>query len=321
MSIEQLLFPPVEPYASGMLAVDEIHSIYWEQCGNPHGIPVLFLHGGPGAGASPKHRQFFDPTFYRSIILDQRGAGRSRPLAELKNNTPQHLIADLEKLRHYLQIDKWLVFGGSWGSTLALAYGEAYPEHCLGFVLRGIFLMREQEINWFMSGTRNFQPHIWQKFCDYIAPEEQHDLLHAYYKRLTNPDPAIHMPAARAFSGYEGAISTLLPNPELVHGYLNDTVALGLARIEAHYFQPAQRSILGAHLLKNIDRINHLPGIIVQGQYDLCCPPVTAYELAHAWPKAEFIIVPDAGHSAFEPSILAELMTAMEKFKTHKNST
>lgn len=321
MSIEQLLFPPIEPYASGMLAVDEIHTIYWEQSGNPQGVPVLFLHGGPGAGAAPKHRQFFDPEFYRIVILDQRGAGRSTPLAELKNNTPQHLIADLEKLRNYLQIDKWLVFGGSWGSTLALAYGEAYPEHCLGFVLRGIFLMREQEINWFMSGTRHFQPEVWQKFCHYIAPGERHDLLHAYYKLLTNSEPAIHMPAAKAFSGYEGAISTLLPNHELVNGYLDDTVALGLARIETHYFQPAQRATLGAHLLKDIDRINHLPGVIIQGQYDLCCPPVTAYELAQAWPKAELIIVPDAGHSAFEPSILVKLMAAMERFKTHKNSS
>jgi proline iminopeptidase len=314
MTSESALFPAIEPNQSGLLAVDEIHTLYWEECGNPNGVPVIFLHGGPGAGASTDHRRLFDPHFYRIIIFDQRGAGRSKPHAELKNNSPDLLVSDMEKLRELLNIDKWLVFGGSWGATLSILYGETYPERCLGFVLRGVFLMRSQEMEWFMQGVRHFLPEAWEEFSTYIPEGERKDLLKAYYTRLINPDSNIHMPAAKLFSRMEGKMSSLLPNSKLVDSYETDIVALGLARIEADYFVNYGKE-LGEKLLKNISQINHLPAFIVQGRYDLCCPPVTAYEVAQAWPKAELIIVPDGGHSASEPGISRELVKSTEKFK------
>jgi len=309
------LYLAIEPYDSGILAVDDIHTIYWEQSGNPNGVPVVFLHGGPGAGSSPDHRRFFDPAFYRIIIFDQRGAGRSKPTAEMKNNTPKHLIADIETLRKKFNIDKWLVFGGSWGSTLALAYGEAHPESCLGFILRGIFLMREKELKWFLGGgVQTVYPEVWERYVDFIPEAERDNLLEAYRRRLNNPDPAIHMPAAKAFSRYEAEISTLLPNQQLVGSYLEDVHALGMARIEVDYCSQKFPE-LGDALLKNLDRIKHLPATIVQGRYDMCCPPISAYELAQAWPGSELIIVPDSGHSAFEPNTARELVGAMERLK------
>ncbi|MBX3640676.1 MAG: prolyl aminopeptidase [Nitrosomonas sp.] len=308
------LFPEIEPYQRGMLSVDEIHTIYWEQSGNPKGIPVVFLHGGPGAGSSPMHRRFFDPASYRIIILDQRGAGRSRPLGELRNNTTPLLIDDLEQLRAYLNIDKWLVFGGSWGSTLALAYGEAHPERCFGLILRGIFLCRKKEIDWFLYGLQTFFPEAWHKFVDPLSPEERKDILAAYYQRLQNPDPGIHMPAARNWSIYEGSCSTLLPSPETVNYFADDTVALGLARMEAHYF--SHNIFLPENsLLDNVHKLRDIPATIVQGRYDAVCPIISADDLHHEWPQAEYIIIDDAGHSVWEPGILSAIISATEKFK------
>jgi proline iminopeptidase len=288
--------------------------MYWEQSGNPSGVPVVFLHGGPGAGSSPAHRRFFDPAFYRIVIFDQRGAGRSTPHGELRDNTTPHLIADMETLRTKLGVERWLVFGGSWGSTLALAYGEAHPDRCLGFVLRGIFLCREQEAEWFLHGMRHVFPEAWHKFVGAIPEAERADLLDAYVRRLNHPDPAVHMPAARAWSTYEGACSTLLPNADTVAYFSGDHVALGLARIEAHYFR--HRVFLPENaLLENVHRLRQIPAVIVQGRYDMVCPTVTADDLHRAWPEAEYVVVPDAGHSAWEPSIRAELVAAVERFK------
>lgn len=313
--MRDILFDAIEPSATGFLNVDEIHEVYWEECGNPKGVPVVFLHGGPGAGASPDHRRFFDPQFYRIIIFDQRGAGRSKPFAALKNNTPDFLVHDMEVLRQHLKIEKWLVFGGSWGSTLAIYYGETHPDRCLGFVLRGIFLMRPQEIDWFFSGVKTFLPETWERFAQYIPEDKRHNLLQAYFELLTNPDPTIHMPAAKLFSRTEGEMSSLLPNPKLVEGYVDDHIALGLARIEADYMMFHAKP-LGETLLKNVNKIQHLPCFIIQGRYDLCCPPISAYELSKAWPSAELIMVPDAGHSTSEPSLSKQLVLATEKFKT-----
>jgi len=308
------LFPPLEPYSTGMLALDGLHQMYWEQSGNPAGVPVVFLHGGPGAGSSPEHRRFFDPAFYRIVVFDQRGSGRSLPHGELRDNTTDHLVADMERLREQLAIDRWLVFGGSWGSTLALAYAEAHPARALGLVLRGIFLCRPSEIDWFLYGLRTIFPEAWRAFVAPLAPHERGDILAAYHRRLTDPSPAVHLPAARAWSVYEGSCSTLLPSPETVSYFAGDTVALGLARIEAHYF--IHRIFLPENaLLDRIDRIRHVPAVIVQGRYDAVCPIVSADDLHQAWPEARYVVVPDAGHSAWEPGIRAELVRATERFR------
>jgi proline iminopeptidase len=308
------LFPTIEPFATGRLDLGEGHVMYFEQSGNPKGIPALFLHGGPGAGAVPAHRRFFDPKVYRIVIFDQRGAGRSAPLGATDRNTTPLLVADIETLRRHLRIDQWLVFGGSWGSTLALAYGEAHPERCLGFVLRGIFLCRREEIDWFLYGIRRFFPEHWKAFADHVSEAERGDLLAAYHRRLLDPDPAVHMPAAKAWSIYEGSCSTLLPSPETVAAFSEDRMALGLARIEAHYF--VNDIFLPENaLLAGVGRIRHLPATIVQGRYDMVCPIATADELARAWPEAEYVVVADAGHSAMEPGIRAALVAATEGFK------
>lgn len=309
------LYPEIEPYHQGMLPLDARHTMYWEQSGNAEGIPVLFLHGGPGAGSAPSHRRFFDPAHYRIIIYDQRGAGRSTPLGEIHDNTTPHLIEDIETLRQYLGIEKWLVFGGSWGSTLALAYGEAHPARCLGFILRGIFLCRKSEIDWFLYGLRHFFPEAWQDFVAPLSPLERNDILATYYRRLMDPDPAIHMPAARAWGRYEGRCSTLLPSPETVNYFSSDTVALGLARMEAHYFSHDIFLPQNA-LLDNVTKLHPLPAIIVQGRYDAVCPIVSANDLHQAWPQAEYVIIEDAGHSAWEPGIRSALVQAADKFKT-----
>jgi proline iminopeptidase len=307
-------YPEIEPYESGYLPVGGVHQIYYEQCGNPIGAPVVFLHGGPGAGASPMHRRFFDPKHYRIVILDQRGAGRSKPLGEIADNTTPHLIGDLERLRSHLGIDRWMVFGGSWGSTLAIAYSEAHADRCRALVLRGIFLCRKSEIDWFLYGMRAFAPEIWREFTGYLPPEERGDLLRNYYRRLTDPDPNVHMPAARKWSVYEGTCCTLLPSPETVESFAQDTVALGIARMEAHYF--INDIFLPENaLLQNIGKIRHIPAVIVQGRYDLVCPIETADELARAWPEAQYTIVPDAGHSAMEPGIRSALIEATDRFR------
>ncbi|MSQ51130.1 MAG: prolyl aminopeptidase [Betaproteobacteria bacterium] len=297
-----------------MLRLDPIHAMYWEECGDPLGIPVVFLHGGPGAGSTAAHRRFFDPRAYRIVVLDQRGAGRSTPLGELRDNTTPLLIADLERLRDHLKIDRWLVFGGSWGSTLALAYAEAHPARCLGLVLRGIFLCRKSEIDWFLYGLRSIYPEAWATLAGMLPAHERGDLLSNYHRRLVDPDPAVHMPAARAWSVYEGSCSTLMPSPDTVAYFAGDVVALGLARIEAHYF--VNNIFLPENsLLEKIGELAKIPAIIVQGRYDMVCPLVTAHELASAWPQAVYKVVPNAGHSVWEPGILAALVEATECFK------
>jgi len=311
------LYPQLEPYSSGMLALDRTHTMYWEQSGNPQGVPVVFLHGGPGAGAAPNHRRFFDPAHYRIVIFDQRGAGRSTPLGELRDNTTPHLIGDIERLRMHLGIARWIVFGGSWGSTLALAYGAAHPARCAGFVLRGIFLCRQSEIDWFLSGLKHIFPEAWRAFANVIPASERHDLLAAYYRRLTHPDPAVHMPAARAWGSYEGSCSTLRPSPGTVAYFASDGVALGLARMEAHYFTHGI-FLPEDSLLDNVARLRNVPAVIVQGRYDAVCPIVSADDLHRAWPEADYIVVPDAGHSAWEPGICAELVKALETFKNRR---
>lgn len=304
------LFPVLTPNRHGMLAVDDLHTIYWEECGNPDGIPVLFLHGGPGAGLSPQHRRFFDPQRYRVILFDQRGAGKSTPLGEWRNNTTQLLIEDIEVLRAQFGIAQWLVFGGSWGSTLALAYGQAHPEACLGFVLRGIFLCTQAEIDWFIEGVRWFYPELYDEFAAPIPREERGDLLAAYVKRILSSDPAVYWPAARAWSRFEGRRVYLMPQPEDAP---NDALDLGVGRLESHYmanlgfFEEDQ-------LIRNMGRIAHLPAVIVQGRYDAICPPLSAYRLQQAWPGAQLEMIPDAGHGALEHGIASALVRATERF-------
>jgi proline iminopeptidase len=307
------LYPPLTPYASGMLETAGIHRIYWETSGNPDGIPVLFVHGGPGSGTSPNQRRFFDPARYRIVLFDQRGSGHSTPHGELTDNTTPHLIADMEALRRELGIERWLVFGGSWGSTLALAYAEAHPDRCAGLVLRGIFLCRTSEIDWFLYGIRALFPEAQRQLAEFIPPDERHDLLGAYHRRLVNPDPAVHQPAAYQWATFEASCSTLLPSSELVAAFGREQTALSLSRIEAHYF--VNHIFLPDNcLLDNVGRIRSIPAVIVQGRYDAVCPIVSADELARAWPEARYVVVPDAGHSAFEPGIARELVAACDRF-------
>jgi proline iminopeptidase len=313
MAENSFLYPPIEPHAQGWLDTPSVHSIYWEASGNPAGIPVVFIHGGPGSGTSPLQRRFFDPVRYRILLFDQRGSGQSTPHGELDGNTTPDLIDDMEKLRETLGIDRWLVFGGSWGSTLALAYGEAHPERCLGFVLRGIFLCRPSEIDWFLYGIRAFFPEAQRELAEFIPADERDDLLAAYHRRLIDPDPQVHLPAARVWATFEATCSTLLPNPPLVSAFCSDHNALSLARIEAHYF--VNHIFLPDNsLLDQLQRIRHLPCTIVQGRYDAVCPIVSADELARAWPEARYVIVDDAGHSAFEPGISRALVAATDAF-------
>ncbi|MFC0250886.1 prolyl aminopeptidase [Massilia consociata] len=308
------LFPPIQPNRHGTLAVDELHTIYWEEVGNPNGIPVVFLHGGPGAGLSPQHRRFFDPSAYRVILFDQRGAGKSTPLGEWRNNTTQLLIDDIERLRAMFGIQQWLVFGGSWGSTLALAYGQAHPERCLGFVLRGIFLCTKAEVDWFLNGVQWFYPELYADFVAPIPVEERGDLLKAYTERLLCSDPEVYWPAARAWSRFEGRRVFLLPQPEEAS---SDSLDLGVGRLESHYM------LHGAfleedQLVRDIGRIAHLPATIVQGRYDVICPPLSAWRLHQAWPGAKLHMIPDGGHGALETGIARALVAATEQFKRHR---
>lgn len=310
----EILYPPLSPYDQGFLNVGDPHRIYYEQCGRPDGIPVVFIHGGPGAGSGESARRFFDPEIYRIIVFDQRGAGRSTPLGCLQDNTTPHLIADMEQLRKHLDIERWMLFGGSWGSTLAIAYAQHHPKRCLAMILRGIFLCRPQEIDWFLYGMRTIFPEAWQEFSHFIPEEERHDLLRAYYQRLKDDDPNIHMPAAVSWSRYEGICATLLPSPETVAVFEDKDFALGLARLEAHYFSH-DIFLPPNNLMENIDTIRAIPTTIVQGRYDIVCPIITADELAAQWPEAEYIVVDDGGHSAFDPSILRALLQACERMK------
>jgi len=313
-STDALLYPACQPSASGRLQLDRRHAMHWEVCGNPEGVPLVFIHGGPGGGSLPHHRRYYDPAFWRIVLYDQRGAGRSTPVADIVDNTTPHLIADLERLREHLAVERWLLFGGSWGSTLALAYAEAHPGRVLGLVLRGVFLATRAEIDWFMHGMRNVYPEAWRAFAEFLPERERGDLLQSYYARLTNADPGVHLPAARAWDRYESACSTLIPRADGLARREDDVAALAIARIEAHYFVHDGFLADGA-LVDNVTRIRHLPCTVVQGRYDVICPPVTADALALAWPEAEYLIVPDAGHSVREPGITRELVFAVNRMQ------
>ena len=308
------LFPEIGTYETGYLPLSDRHVMYWEQAGNPRGRPALFLHGGPGAGAGAVHRRFFDPNYWRIIIFDQRGAGRSRPLGGLAENTTPALVSDIETLRRHLDIEDWLLFGGSWGSTLALAYAQAHPDRVSGCVLRGIFLGRQQEVDWCLHGMGNVFPDAHDDFSRFLPEAERHDVLRNYMRRLSHVDPAVHLPAARAWSVYEGTCSTLLPSLDAVHAFAQDRSALGLARIEAHYFMH-DLFLPPEGLLGNMHRIAHIPAEIVQGRYDMVCPARTAFDLVDAWPNARLTVVPDAGHSALEPGIRRALIASVERMR------
>ena len=311
---EAVLFPAIEPYQSGMLPVDPLHTLYWEQCGNPNGVPVLFLHGGPGGGVTPTHRRFFDPAYYRIVLFDQRGAGKSTPLGEYRNNTTPLLVEDIEVLRRTLGIEQWLVFGGSWGSTLALGLWRGAPERCTGFVLRGIFLCTAAEIDWFINGMKLFYPEVHAEFAAAIPPEERGDLLHAYEKRLFSANPEVYLPAARAWARYEGSCLYLLPHPGGIGRIHNRRGSFGTGpagsalMLNRGFFTDDQ-------LIRDIGHIRHLPAVIVQGRYDVICPPHIAYRLHDAWPEARFHLIADAGHAAAEAGTAAALVAATEQFK------
>ena len=310
------LYPDCAPHASGMLPLDALHTMYWEECGNASGPPMLFIHGGPGGGSLPHHRRFYDPSFWRIVLYDQRGAGRSTPAAELRENTTAHLIEDIERLREHLRVDKWLLFGGSWGSTLALLYAQAHPERVSGLVLRGVFLATRAEIDWFMHGMSRIFPEAWREFAHFLPPDERGDVLGNYHRRLANDDRRVHAPAAHAWDRYESACSTLLPKRSGSGRLDGDAGAIAIARIEAHYFTH-DAFIEPDAVLANIGRIRALPCTIVQGRYDIICPPAAADALARAWPEAEYIVVPDAGHSVREPGTTRELVAAVQRMQRH----
>ncbi len=308
------LYPDIHPYAEHRLQVDEIHNLYIEESGNAQGIPVLFVHGGPGGGTDPAQRSFFDPEKYRIILFDQRGCGHSRPHAELRNNTTPHLISDMEQIRQHLGIDEWLLFGGSWGATLSLAYAQQYPDAVSGLILRGVFLCREQDVHWlFQSGASRVFPDHWRHFSAMIPPPEQQDMVGAYYKRLTAANEIARMSAAKAWSLWEGHCSTLDPNQDMLDGCADPHIALAIARIEAHYFVN-QGFMEPDQLIRHADRLKHIRTIIVHGRYDMVCPIDQAYALYQALPNSELHIVRDAGHSAFEPGIRDNLVRATDDF-------
>lgn len=308
------LYPEIRPYRAEHYAVDDIHSLYVEEVGTSSGIPALFLHGGPGAGCEPYHRRFFDPQRYRVILFDQRGAGRSTPHATLERNTTWDLVADIEKLREHLGIDRWLVFGGSWGSTLALAYAQRHPDRVSGLILRGIFLCRADEIGWFYQrGASRLFPDYWQDFLEPVAPQDRGDMLRAYHRLLTGEDEVGRLAAAKAWSLWEGRTATLRPDKSVADHFLQPRVALSLARIESHYFvndaflEPDQ-------LLQDAGRLDGIPGVIVHGRYDVICPLENAWALHEVWPGSELAIIADAGHSAAEPGIRRRLIEATDAF-------
>jgi len=319
------LYPALSPNLSGMLDVGDGHSLYWEQSGNPDGVPIVFLHGGPGAGCGPAHRRFFDPGHYRIILFDQRGCGKSTPYGSIDNNTTAHLVADIETLRRHLLIDNWLVFGGSWGSTLALTYGIHHPDCCLGFVLRGIFLGSAAEHDWFVNGIATIFPEAHRDFKNFLNPDEQGDLVESYFRLLNDPDPKIHLPAAASWSRYESVCSTLLPGPlaqsappRRDSSPTHNMGMLAISRLETHYFRNFMFLEEG-FIIDNLGKLNGLKAIIVQGRYDIICPPVSADKLAANWPAKDTavttVIVNDAGHSAMEPGIRRALVQATDRFR------
>jgi proline iminopeptidase len=310
-----LLFPEIEPYRTFRLPVSELHTLHVEESGNPDGPPVVFFHGGPGAGISPMHRRFFDPKFWRVVLFDQRGCGASTPLGELKDNTTWHLVADAEQIRTHLGIEKWLVFGGSWGSTMGLAYAETHPERATGLILRGIFLGRKLEIDWtFVDGLRRMEPDGWDAFVALLTPRERGAIVRAYYRRLTSEDAGLRREAALAWNRFENHASKLVPVDESV-AEEDVPKEIALARIEAHYFLNGSFLKSDDQLLRDAERLRRIPGVIVQGKYDLVCPIQSAWDLHLAWPEAKYVVIPDAGHSADEPGIISALVDATEDFK------
>jgi proline iminopeptidase len=309
------LFPPIEPYNHGWLSVGDGHEIYYEESGNPTGKPCLFVHGGPGGGASPAARQFFDPDKYRIVLFDQRGCGRSKPHASIEANTTWHLIDDIELIRETLGIDRWLVFGGSWGSTLSLAYAQSHPERVTELVLRGIFLLRAQELQWFYQhGASELYPDAWQHYLAPIPDTERHDLISAFHSRLTSEDPEVRLSAARAWSVWEASTSFLIQNKDFMAQLDEPEAALAMARIECHYFVNGGFFESPNQLLEAVDKIRNIPCVIVQGRYDVVCPPTTAWDLHEAWPEADFKLIANAGHSAFDPANAAALIEATNRF-------
>jgi proline iminopeptidase len=310
------LYEPIEPFDTGYLPVSDIHTLYYEQCGNPDGKPVVFLHGGPGGGIVPEYRRFFDPAAYRIVLFDQRGSGNSTPHANLEDNTTWHLVADIETLREHLKIESWQVFGGSWGSTLSLAYAQTHPERVRELVLRGIFLCRPKEIQWFyQEGASAIYPDVWEKYVQVIPEAERGDFLTAYHRRLTGTDEVVKLEAARAWSVWEGSTSKLFPDPNLIDHFDDPDFAIAFARIECHYFMNNAFFDTDNYLIENVDKIRHIPCIIVQGRYDVVCPMMSAWELHRAWPEAELQVIPDAGHSATEPGTISALVEATDKFR------
>lgn len=310
-------WPEIEPYNTGRLKVSDLHELYYEESGNPDGVPVVYLHGGPGYGSSPTGRRFFDPEHYRIVIFDQRGCGQSTPLGEIEDNTTTDLVEDMEKLRQLLGIDRWMLFGGSWGATLGIAYAQAHPERVLAAVLRGIFLASKAEVEWFVYGVRKFYPEPWEEFANFVPEEERGDLLTAYAKRLESPDPEVRKATAIAWSRYEGCCATLLPSEETVSGFEDETVAVGLARMETSYFLN-EIYLPPNHLMDNMHRMADVPGVMVQGRYDMPCPPHTAMAVHQRWPASKLIIVPDAGHMFTEPGIRDALLNTMDELKSVK---
>ena len=309
------LFKEIEPFDSGRLRVDEVHEVYYEQCGNPEGKAAIFVHGGPGGGSSPVHRRFWDPSRYRIVLFDQRGCGRSAPHAELRNNTTWDLVEDMERIRKHLGIECWQLFGGSWGSTLSLAYAQQHPERVTEMVLRGIFLLRRREIEWYyQEGASRIFPEAWQRYLVPIPEDERDDMVGAYYRRLTSRDRDERLEAARAWSMWEGSTSRLVPDPDLVARTGEAAFAEAFARIECHYFINGGFFREDEQILEGLERITHIPAVIVQGRYDIVCPAESAYQLHQAWPRSELIIAPQSGHSALEPEITSHLVDATERF-------
>ncbi len=309
-------YPEIEAHQSGRLKVSDLHEIYWEVSGNPQGKPVVFVHGGPGGGTDAKQRRFFDPAAYRIVLFDQRGCGQSTPHAELEDNTTWSLVDDMEKLRELLGIDRWQVFGGSWGSTLALAYAQKHPERVTELVLRGIFMLRRKELEWFyQQGASTIFPDAWEKYLEPIPEVERGDMMAAYYSRLTSPDRATRVRAAQAWSIWEAATSFLIQKPEHIEHAAEDEFSLAFARIECHYFVNRGFFAHDDQLLRDVDRIRHIPTVIAQGRYDVVCPMMSAWDLHRAWPEAELHIVPDAGHSGYEPGLLDRLIRATDQFR------
>lgn len=312
------LYPEIEPYRTGMLPVSDVHSLYYEESGNANGKPVIVIHGGPGVGSSPKYRRFFDPQVYRIILFDQRGCGKSLPYASLEDNTTWHCVADMEALRKHLDVDKWMLFGGSWGSTLSLAYAEKYPEAVSEMILRGIFLLTKAELDWFyQSGASNIFPDQWEYFIEPIR-EADCSNVEAYYKLLTGRDKDLQLIAARAWCAWEGSTSTLLSDRAVSARFFEDGPALALARIECHYFINGGFLKHEDQLLNDIDAVRHIPTTIVQGRYDMVCPMRSAWRLHKAWPEAEFVVVAGAGHAAMEPGICRELLKSADQYRFHR---